>query len=319
MRFPSDLLPQLWLNALREVEQPAAETVKDWLSGSAYAVSTPPAARTFTVVIHDEGQLCEKLAIEINKWASASFETVAAISPKSINKHAIAWPLIQAYYAAFFAAHAIMRSFGSLCSQLDAGHTSGIIRSCIASGITPTANINSGFYRLRYDRSLGALIGDLMDDSHADTWRTFSSLVDQLSTDVLAVSGVSTAKTMASDLLDKLNNVLTYNGANQRGNWLSQFRNQVNYQKSFGVWYPYQKGNPTLTDMLHLLDRWRNRKANFEFDTGQSDVCRFIEATTFIIWIARELLLRLSESRARDDHFLDRGGLDFLRFAKWHK
>jgi hypothetical protein len=319
MRFASGLLPQLWLNSLRGVEQPDTDTVKDWFAGGAYAVSSLPATGSFTIVVHDEHELCGKLASEINKWASAAFETVASITPESINKRATAWPLIQLYYASFFAAHTIMRSFGRLCSQLDTTQTRGILNSGIACGLTPTSRLTNGFYRLRYNRSLGTITGDLMDDSHADTWREFWHLLDDLSRDVLNVSGVSSTKIDASGLLDDVKDVLSVNGSNARGNWLSQFRNAVNYQKGFGVWYPYEKTNLTLKQTLHLLSRWRHRHADFEFDLGHNEARRFIETSTFIIWLSRELVLQLSEARHSENHFLDRGGLDFLRFAKWHQ
>ena len=158
-----------------------------------------------------------------------------------------------------------------------------------------------------------------MEDSHADTWREFWHLLDDLSRDVLNVSGVSSTKVDAAGLLDNVKDILSVNGQYPRGNWLSKFRNTVNYQKGMGVWYPYEKANLTLEQTLHHLSRWRNGCADFNFDSGHSEVRRFVETSTFIIWLSRELMLLLSNARNSENHFLDRGGLDFLRFARWHK
>lgn len=318
MRFPSAMMPQLWLDGLRMTSSPGKAAFKDWLgSDSGYAVTALPSSSAVDILVHSEPEFLRPLAFEVNLWASSAFETISSISPNAVRSNAIAWPLIQLYYSAFFSAHSILRAFGYICTQLDRNHADALRRSARATGIS--GDLGEGFYVFRYDRSLMSLHGTKVRDSHADTWRTFNSLVTSLSSRVLTIAAANSDKIAASVCLTKLNEVLENRGAATGGNWLSQFRNRVNYQKAFGVWYPYLKANPSIDELLHSLGRWRETSSDFTFDTAIGDVPRFIEASVFITSFCRSLILEFSRTRSSRQHFVDRGGLDFLRFAKCYE
>lgn len=317
MREVSSLLARLWLDELRLIEAPGRHSIKDWLAAGHYGITSQPTATSFQIQIHRTTDFTRPLAHEINKWSSAVHETLAAINEDTIHNKANAWACIQLYYAAFFAAHAILRFYGNGCCQLTSKQTSVVSSSAVASGYH-RQQPNSGLYLLSYDSSLKVVKARLLDDSHADTWSSFADLLQRLSLSVGSVTALSSTKLAAASSLDSLISILKRDG-NARGAWLSAFRNRVNYQKSDGLWYPYGKNIPTRDEMIKLIDRWRNSRASFSLNRAKfSDVEAFIEAATAVVWLSRELLLRLHSMKPNTRHFLDVGGLDFLRFANWH-
>ena len=170
MRLPRDIFPQLWINGLRSISNPGKKTFKEWiLSGSGYAVTALPGATPLRFLIHHEPDFLQPAAVEINVWASSSFESITSITSDAVRANAIAWPLIQLYYSAFFAAHSLMRSFGRICTQFEASHTTALVNSAATIGLVGA--VERGLYAFIYDRSLRQLIGTKCSDSHADTWR----------------------------------------------------------------------------------------------------------------------------------------------------
>jgi hypothetical protein len=254
MRIGEGILPQLWLPRLREIESPGLQTFKDWLVSGTYSVATlnwdaqRKSVLGFTIQIHNEHDFYSPLANEINRWASACFESVEAINENPKRVHAIAWPLIQLYYSAFFGAHAICRSFGVICSQLESKQTAAVAKQAKAT-LSHVAQPVNGFYALTFDTSLRTVTARLLDDSHADLWAEFNGLMSRLSTDVLITVAQSRVKMDASGLFGDINAILKQGGAN-KGNWLSRIRNQLNYQKSHGAWYPYKRTNPEIQQLL---------------------------------------------------------------------
>jgi hypothetical protein len=320
MKMAGGLLPQMWLPRLREIEKPGGLNIKDWITSGAYSVgslafsSDKKLAIGFTIQIHDEHDFYAPIANEINRWASACFETVEAINKKPKMAHGIAWPLIQLYYSAFFGAHAICRAFGIVCSQLEQKQSTMVERNAKVT-LASTAPVKTGFYSLTYDPSLKALTGSPLEDSHADLWGQFGGLVSRLSSDVLHTVAQSQTQMEASGLLSSMCAILKQGGAS-KANWLSRIRNQINYQKSHGAWYPYKKSNPKIGDIISKVQRWQHDQSDFSSPTGGEEIFQFVEAATFIIWLCRRVICELSSTRRSKRHFTDKGGLDFLRHAR---
>jgi hypothetical protein len=320
MRIGDGILPQLWLPALRSIELPGQTTFKEWLLGGAYSVAglnwslSGNAVVGFTLQIHNEHDFYLPLACEINRWSSACFESIEAIHEKPKRNHAIAWPLIQLYYSAFFGAHALCRTFGVICSQLEARHATAVAKQA-ALTIVKVAQPGNGFYAFSFNSSLNTVTARLLSDSHAGLWAEFNALLSRLSTDALSTVAQSNVKMDASKLFNEIHEMLRQRGANS-GNWLSQIRNQLNYQKSHGVWYPYDKSNPEISELLKSVKRWQKNKANFSRPRAPEEIPQFIEATTFIIWLCRRVVTELAGSKINRRHFVERGGLDFLKHAK---
>jgi hypothetical protein len=308
----------MWLNGLRSTEKPGALSFKDWIKmGDGFAVTSLPTNSSIEIQVHQEQDFLRPAAFEINIWASSAFETITSIANNPIRSNAIAWPLIQLYYSSFFSAHSILRAFGFICSRLESVHITTLRKYAHAIGLP--ASISDGFYVFEYDRSLSRIYAQNVKDSHADTWKTFFKLLNILSTEVLNIKATSTTKIAASDCFTGLCDILKNGGSATGGNWLSMFRNRVNYQKSNGAWYPYDKSNPTTKDLLHSIARWKSQDPEFLLRHSNNEIKNFVEASVFIVYLCRIMITELSQTRLLNEHFVDRGGIDYLYFSKVEK
>jgi hypothetical protein len=316
MQFPHGLFQQLWLHGLRSVVKPGPGSFKDWLLADKFASASVSSRQSFELLVHSEEELFGFIAHDINRFATACFESVGSITSRTIHSRATAWPLIQLYYAAFFGAHAILRVFGYMCTQLDQSHVNAISHAAFLGSRNPAGSLDSGFYSVTYSSSTRTLQANCMRDSHADTWKSFFEFLKWLSSAVSATSSTSAVKADAAKILDSLADALSRNNC-QRGNWLSQFRNQVNYHQKHGVWYPYNKKNYTITELWRCVGKWHTEKPSFDLNLRRSEIVLFLEAATLILWMCRRVMLDLNATKSSPQHFVNRGGLTFLRFASW--
>jgi len=64
----------------------------------------------------DSSAILNAIASDSSRFASAAFQSIQIATEGIVNKHRTAWALIQAYYASFYAGHAIIRFVGESCS-----------------------------------------------------------------------------------------------------------------------------------------------------------------------------------------------------------
>ncbi|TNZ65346.1 hypothetical protein CGK42_24295, partial [Vibrio parahaemolyticus] len=76
-------------------------------------------ANEFKLKIYDLNDLYISFAFDINRMATSSFESIHGIEPNQNFPKSIGWLVVRLYYAAYYAAHAILRLFGISCSQFD--------------------------------------------------------------------------------------------------------------------------------------------------------------------------------------------------------
>jgi hypothetical protein len=233
----ADLLRRLWLPGLAEVEaQKSLTDVRGWIAARNFQVYQPvryPAVLTFS----DRRPVCEAFAGEIVRMSMASCESVASIAPVSRLPRTRAWAVVQWYYAAFYAAHALLRMFGVGLVQIERGHVTEIRR--IADVFGQPCNIEGGFHSVRVVNStlvLTKMSGN--GGSHEFLWHVFDDFLAGASSELLAARGASSDVQALALRLDDLRAILNLPPATS-GSWLSYVRNRVNYRHELGVWYPY--------------------------------------------------------------------------------
>lgn len=183
----------------------------------------------------------------------AACESVASIQPVGALPRATAWAIIQWYYAAFYAAHAMLRMCGTALVQLEGGHVSELRR--VANGMGHPCSVSSGFHAFTIDFRSGRVQLDKMtaDGSHEFLWQQFESFLRRVSADLLSTPGASLDIQQLALRLDDLRTILNTPPA-QRGTWLSYVRNRVSYRHEFSAWYPYPNSSD---DDLAMFQRTR--------------------------------------------------------------
>jgi hypothetical protein len=291
--------------------------LKGWIANQNYFIDSDLANNHFSVRASDRNYLKAALGNDCNRMASATIESISGICLDNGSNKSGAWGVIRAYYAAFFAAHSIMRMYGISCSQLDQAHVDKLFES--ANAVDKAGSVTrlaKGFYAIKVDRSFSNVTFQKYKDSHKDTWGQFLDLIEQLITDSANVTAISKYKIEAIDILTAVKRGVTRSRCRDKGNWLSVMRNSVNYQHSHGVWFPYRR-RPEAPNYLRTFGAdWAKPISELDLGLNGNDIELFFEVTLLINSLFRELLVSCADKAGRRNQAFTNGSLKLLNTAK---
>lgn len=281
------LIHQLTQNRIFEVTSRTEADLKAWLASGYYLMELPLApnsngrADEFRLRVQQpEYLLFAALANDCNRFSQAAIETMWCIGKVEKLPKSTGWALIQMYYSAFFAAHAILRVFGRACTQLDKSHVDIVYEVAKMTQMNGgTSGVENGFYISIIDND--CIEYKKIKDSHADTWFSFSNLLAWIIERLPYTSGLGKHKSSAIDLISNLKSSLARSGAT-KGNWPSMIRNRINYQHSHGVWFPY-KGAVHDPNVVLRNSEWLKLPNAFELDVNKSDVQMLFNVSNLIL------------------------------------
>lgn len=233
---------------------------KGWISTGRYQVNTIDRDSNIELHVNDMDFYSETLAYDFSRFACAAFESMREINSDSNFPKATAWAAIKTYYAAFFAAHSILRYFGVSCSQLE--NRQAQILNSYASIYNITEKAGLGFYTAVLDEQTNNLTLNKMKDTHKDTWTAFNNKLKELSRNILTVPGLSSEKANISTLLTNISNSIEDHGKLASGNWLSIYRNNINYKQEYFAWYPYKKNSIDFKQAEKYIKNWPSTAFN---------------------------------------------------------
>ncbi len=232
---------------------------KSWIASGNFIVRNINSLSNIELEVNNERSFYSMLAYDICRMSSASFETMHHIKSANNLPKSFGWIAIKSYYAAFFSAHSILRCFGYICSQLEKGHVMQINDYGQAVGLNGALKLESAYFSGRYDSVSRRLSLKRMKNTHEDTWHALVDCLESVSRDVLQVSGLSASKQMISSNIDDLKNYLTDRGRLSKGNFLSKFRNAVNYRQEHDSWHPYGRSSIRADKILSLMSKWQSK------------------------------------------------------------
>lgn len=290
------VLAQLvWLDIFGKLKNPTRIDIKGWVANQGYSVNSGATKRQFELAAFiDSSYLVAALANDCNRMAMASIETICGISPETKLPRSGAWGLIRTYYAAFFAAHAILRMFGRSCSYLDLNYVNKFNEvSSVYLGNSECANISPGFYSIEIDRTFSRVKIRQLKDSHKDTWRELASLLSTVATQCTTnnnVTALSAQKIEAFDLVTQIKYGITGAGAGRILTSLSELRNSVNYQQSHRLWFPYGGKSPAISYIEKMSELSNLTLDSCSFPSGKDEVVNFFETSRALISLLLELV-----------------------------
>ncbi len=233
---------------------------KAWLAQGNYRVSKiTSAAQDLVFHVVDVEPLIESFGYDHSRFACAAFESVRDLRADPGFPKATAWAAIRMYYASFFAAQALLRYSGYACSQIDSEQAVLVSKYADLYGINE--RMGKGFYRAHWSPKSNDLIIEKLKDSHRDSWKAFDQWLQSAIREFPEATGLTTSKVEAIEVLSALRENLRFDGANS-GNWLSTFRNNLNYRQSYDAWYPYRKSAVRFDRISKYIDGWRAPQFN---------------------------------------------------------
>ena len=176
---------------------------KGWLAKGDYRISEIGSAGGVVLHVPNKSPLVESLSFDLARFACAACESTRGLEEDEQFPKATAWASIRLYYSAFFAAHAILRYFGTSCSQVDYEQSLKVTQ--FANSIYGIASrMQSGFYCARFNSVSSDLVMSKYSDSHKDTWKCFKELLGDVRQLVLDGTGLTTEKLKIAQLIEEL-------------------------------------------------------------------------------------------------------------------
>ena len=255
-----DLMRPLWHSKSFISDEDCRQSIKLWLSdGNYYIENTPPKLSLFCQSVDE---VKKALSLDAFRFASHSAQTVHELEKSSAYNKLTSWRMIQTYYAAYFAAHSILRFFGRSFSHLEGGHVGFLKNRCNSeAGYMPT--LTSSYYLISLDSKNCTVLFEKNSESHKDLWKCFGILLQEISNDSLTLIASEERKQSISKNFADMFEALSDRGKYPAGNWLSHIRNEVNYKSAHGVWFPFQKSTPVFSDLMTHVKGCRECSSEF--------------------------------------------------------
>jgi hypothetical protein len=307
----ADMLRPHWLPGLNDVSENVYQKLSVWVMNNQYQIYNQIQTDQFQLDISDEEPLLKAFAYDCSRMSMAAIETIDSISTANKLSKSRAWLIIQFYYAAFYAAHSILRTLGIACTQLDKPETNNIERIATLFGTANGVTIESGFYQLTYDDSKKALCCKKLNTpqsggSHEKMWVLFQATLRRLSNDILAGAGPSVVKQNVSNKLVELCDAL----AAKNSNWLSFIRNMTTYRHEYSTWYPYSNYDKYYDHLSDIVKHWKEDPMTLTiWPQKNKELQRFMEACGIIISISYSLVDDMASRCSKGKSFLTYGPL----------
>lgn len=287
------IIHQLSQNKIFEVSSKSEGDLKAWVANGQYLMENPlvpnsqKRANEFKLRFQDSDSIYIALTNDCNRFAQAAIESMWCIGKVEKLPKSTAWATVQMYYSAFFAAHALLRIFGRACTQLDSGHVKAVYQVADATEMTAGVScIENGFYSSVIENQ--CIEYRKLKDSHADTWLSFANLLTWIIENVQNTTGLGKHKSDAIDLVSSLKQAMSQSGA-VKGNWPSQVRNSVNYQQSYGTWFPYKNAVHDQEAILRNSDWLREPKA-FDLSSNNNEIKSLYNISNSILSLMYQLI-----------------------------
>jgi uncharacterized protein (UPF0332 family) len=255
----------------------SALDIRGWVATQAYRISTEVAGDNFTLEAQNWANVERALGLEAERFFVGVVESAHGVCRDTRLPKSYAWQIVRAYYSAFYSAHALLRMFGYSCSHLPSGHLSKVYEvATLFQMNSRTQKIDTGYFYGVFDSINGKVRFQRVTDSHADTWSSFLKLIAFLKRELYQTTSLATHRIKTSDFLNTLESCLTHRG-NNRGNWLSVVRNDVNYKFECSAWFPYQnrETSPDLAERRAV--NWGDGKLTLTYSRSIPTLTLFFE------------------------------------------
>lgn len=317
MALLENSLRPFWVPNLNEVSGVVQKGLRAWLTSGNYQFYSPVEPESFTLNLAETGEFLPSIAADINRFASAAFESVSQAGQNPELPRSTAWLIIKSYYAAFFSAHAIMRMFGEGVIQIDGDVVGHVNEIGEVFGAVGKCAVTRGPYRFAYESTAKEVIfrrlASAKGGAHEAFWTVFYKWVRGLSYDVLRSPGATTIENQnVSAKLGELCESLTYSGSNG-GTWLPVVRNEVNYRHQRGTWFPYSSEKAVAIRLFNARRFWRSDPMSISMAEGSEGTLGLFQNTcSFLIALCRSLVLDMASRCPEGRSFCAYGSLALL-------
>jgi hypothetical protein len=250
------------------------------------------AGQSLLIDFRQSGFLTRTIVGDSCRFVSAAFQTIAKVQSEIVEKDTLPWSLIRLYYAAFYAAHALIRLFGESCSHFDSKHVSQVTALASLQGKSPTFSVGTGLYHCVVGASAsGFEARSLGGGPHESFWGIFANWLATVAKEIASRQGSLTIREAQGILLilERLK-VLTGNAR------LSATRNRLQYRHEFDVWFPATLHKRDREALGRLVSQWVRDPMSINLQVPRlGELGEFVIGCTFVLALCRTVLKRIEE------------------------
>jgi hypothetical protein len=264
----------------------------DWINSQSFQIYTPLENDKVVLSFQDELPLLQAFAAEVNRFGCAAIESIHGQERSATLPKSTAWLAVRSYYAAFFAAHSLLRIMGISCTQIESAHARSITDIAALFQMDQGTALASGLYVSRVDCDKKTIELSKQETSgggsHLVLWKIFYGELRRLSTELLSGSGASVQEQRTSAKLIELQNSLSAYGSRADGGWLSIARNRINYKLELGGWFPYKDWRDHHDRLFETVGDWKKDPMEIQIwrQSGR-ELQQLIETATLIVSMCR--------------------------------
>ncbi|HGE6183332.1 TPA: hypothetical protein ACGG8I_001437 [Escherichia coli] len=316
MSVIAEVLRSNFIPGLSDISRPENITFKAWIANLRYKISSPIQKKNFILDVYDYNDLIKPFCYDVNRMASASFESIEGVRQETKFPKSFGWMIIRSYYSAYFSAHAILRLYGISCSQMDAFEVSRLMKAAKVYNMDNGIIIEKGYYACKYDKKNNKIQMQQLSNTHQDVWKVFYDLLSDLSQEIAKSDFLKEDRENTIEFLYNLRYRLSHRDRLNSGNWLSQVRNEVNYTHSMGAWFPYTGASYNYDIMYRKITTWRGNLDSIMFSDDHNDEVMFAETCAAIVAMCKGLLEELYNANPKC--FLSYGAKKCLNYCNGH-
>jgi hypothetical protein len=278
--------------------------VKQWLVNEPYFASLDTTGTIANLRISSFEKFIQYISYDYGRFALSSWESYYSSSLESERFNLVSWPLLKNYYAAFFAAHALMRATGGGVMRIE--REQAVTISQIIALQTNTAYcLKSGTYQYELTESSAGLVSMALyphtsgSGVHEGFWRAFAEYLDNKSSAAIQQRNVGAADFVAAvaELAPSIKG------------WFSARRNEINYQHAYGVWYPVVNSR-SVNESLRNVRKFPSGSLDAGSDKS-SEIQRFVAVSRYLSCLNAELADYIAARSTSKNAF----GVQWRKFA----
>lgn len=286
--------------------------------GMGFDMTFDPSNKRLSLDFRDDYNATLGLAADCCRFSAACFQSISSIENDILDRDKVAWCLIRLYYAAFYAAHAVMRLLGEARSYFDSQHIHKLVALAGAQGISPSITLRQGLYRCFLTNGDTVLQCDMAKRTdrasagmHEMFWDNFATIIKTSADDILSGT-LPVQDTQAVVMqLEMLRTRLRKDGAYRR---LSAFRNDLQYKHLFDLWFPNSPKKHDKLTLRALIAEWNQDPMGIHLDRHRTETEGFVTCCTFVISLCHALLHHVvARSIAGKRCFVSLGPMVFLK------
>jgi hypothetical protein len=263
-----------------------------WLSSGNFAPEESGTPNVLRLSASSYSELLPYLSYDFERFALAGAQSFSScLSEETGDLPQTAWRLLKLYYGAFFSAHAVLRSqgFGEAYLQSAAAQRVNELvglynesHPILEAGAT---SFEIGFPEIGPQARIDFQKPAKGSGVHDAFWRAFCRSLS-VAAERSVEAGMPDSDSFLAGVADISANI-RFAGEGS-GAWLSQVRNDINYQHEFDAWFPQTKSS-VARDAVGSLRVVSSDRFRLDFSKTKQTVHAFVDICNFLCCLNLEL------------------------------